>query len=322
MISARNNVLKVVVMSESRFLQQVRFCLFRGWLLYLLIVVAAFTLIDMKKLSSHARPSTLSRLRPDYQLMTQAVEGRLPFDRKIFEDQVVYLQNVNAVMGERADANILLAYSYYQLQEQAKARKLFIRSLELNPTSFWVHYDLAVLAFASGDLDKTVSLLGSAVQQDINLNMRFLLTSRVFLPLISEGGYSPQKFYDALRSGYSDAYKMLILIEFPRERFSDVAQHAQLGMGFASNDADRAFFLYFAGVAAMKMGDLATAGRVLEECLRIDPEHPEALASMGVLLNQAGRKELASGFIARAQLAKTKRGPGVPNLQDFKLRVF
>jgi tetratricopeptide (TPR) repeat protein len=179
-----------------------------------------------------------------------------------------------------------------------------------------------VISYARGDVDKAVVFLQNALKQDMALNMKFFMTSRVFLPLLSEGGYSPQKFYDALRSGYADAYKLMIMIEFSRDRFSEVAAMAKTGAGFSGTDDDHAFFAYFLGLAALRAGQLSAAGIAFEECLKADSEHPEALAAMGVVLTQAGRQDLASGFMARAQLAKAKRGTGLPKPQDFKMRVF
>lgn len=309
-------------MNERTFFSILRSWVSRGWVLYAVLAVAALVLVDVRKMSSHAKPSTLSRLRPNYSFLGAFADGAESIDRKALEDQRVYLENVTAVMGRRPDADALLGYVFFCLGKKSRAEELFIRSTKLNPTFFWSYYNLGVLAYSQGQTGRAREFLQTAVQLNPELSVKFLLTSRIFAPLMSDSNYSPQRFLENLYAGYADAYKMLVMTEFSGQEFGKASESAQSGLKMAPTAADRSFFLYFIGASALKAGALSTAVKAFEECLKLDAEHPEALAGMALVLKSVGQQDIAAAFVERARTARPKRESALPRPDEFRIRVF
>ena len=300
----------------------IRSWLSRGWVLYAALAIVMLFLVDARRLSAHAKPVTLSRLRPDYTYIGGFAKGIFPLDRKSLEDQRVYLENVNAIMSERPDADSLLAYVYYLLGEKSQAEELFVRASRLNPTFFWNYFDLGVLTWSRGDSDKASSYLQTAVDLNPELSIKFFVTSRIFLPLVVEAGYSPPMFQERLFAGYAEAYKILVMIEYSGHKYAQALAYARAGIRYSHDAKDQAYFYYYIGASALRMNVFPVAVKAFEETIKLYPEHPEALASMGLLLKTMGQETAAAEVLQQAKVAAEKNGSALPKSDDFKVGVF
>lgn len=311
-------------MKEKEILpaRNLRYWFFRGWLLYALLAGAGLVLVDINKMVKHAGPSTLSRLRPSYSYISQFADGVVAFNRKSLEDYRLYLENVNRIMGERPDVDALLGYVTFYLGDKKKAEEYWVKSSKLNPSFFWNYYCLGVLSFSRGEHEQAKVFLQKAVVAKPELSMGFLLTSRIFIPLLHEGGYTPQKLLERLYSGYADAYKILVLIAFSGQNYDRALSYSQDGFKMSAFEKDQVFFLYYVGVSAYKQGNLPLASKAWEECLRLDKDHPEALIGMASILNMTGKKDVARVLMDRSNILQKKQSGGLSRSEDFKVKVF
>lgn len=293
----------------------------RGWILLLAVALFAVAFVDYKKMSEHAWPSTLSRLRPSYAVLVNVVDQKKPFEETIFEDFIHYLSEVNKIVGQRFDADILLAYSKYQLGYKSAAQTLFVSAMERNPSYFWSYYNLGLLSYRNGDMANATSLLERAAFMDPELSLKFILTSRIFLPLTSEGGYNTARFHENIRKARVDCFHLLAHVYLAAAQFDKVIVISQKALETAKQDETANFYYYWA-TALMKKGEWMQAGQVFEKCLTLMPDHPEALAGLGIVMQQINQPILSASYMGRAQAAHSERGTALPDFQKLQLRVF
>ncbi|NTV29657.1 MAG: hypothetical protein HGA80_06215 [Candidatus Omnitrophica bacterium] len=127
---------------------------------------------------------------------------------------------------------------------------------------------------------------------------------------------------ERLYAGYVDAYKILVMIGYSHQQWGQVEALSQTALRIPANEADRAFFFYFFGAAALHSGDTTVAARAFEECLKLDSEHVEALAGTCAILKAAGREDVAQPFVDRLNAERDKKDSSLPGPGTFRVKVF
>jgi tetratricopeptide (TPR) repeat protein len=293
-------------------------------MLVFLLVLGGFLYFftDHKKLHRYAGLTTISRLRPAYTYLADFADGKAELDLRSLQDQSIYLENVLSVIGEIPDALALLAYCDAYQGRTKEAERLLLRSIEKNPSFFWSYYTLGVLSYQAKDNLKAIEYLGQAVRLDPQLTLKFITTSRVYSPLVNDAGYTLEKFFTNLESGILDARRMLASAYFVSGKFADALLASEIGLRLARQDAQRAFFLYYAGASAVGLKDFSKALRYFDLCLRLQPQHGESLAAMSVILKRIGQEDLSQQLALKAKDALSSRGSALPRAEDFRIRVF
>lgn len=309
-------------MNKKRLLELGCSLLSSGFVFYIFLALLFLFSVDRVRLFAHASPSTLSRLRPNYQRLADMAKGLSPMDRKPFADMAVYLERVNALMAERSDARLLLGYCYFQLEDYRRAQENFERALSLSDSFFWAYHASGVLALRRGDRSAAAGYFRSALNVSPEKSLQSLLTSRIFLPFIVEAGYSPQDFFLRLLQGRVEALGLLSSLLMEEGDFQSLAATARQGLEAAQTDKDRAAFFYYTGFALRNIGQFPAAFRFQQEALKLSPEHPGALEESALLLQAAGQSEAASFLFERARVNSAEKTGFLFDARSVSVRAF
>ncbi len=291
---------KVFFVNKKNFFGFVRSFMTSGFVFYIVLALLFLFCVDRVRLAAHAGPSTLSRLRPNYQALADIAKGKRPADRKTYGDMAVYLEKVNVVMGDRADARLLLGYCYFNLDDHKRSQENFAHALRLSDGYFWAYHGAGVLAMRRGDKLSASGYFRSALAISADQSLQNMLTSRIFLPFIVEAGYTPQDFFISLAQGRVEALGLLCTLLTETGDFQALADTARQGVEVALTDRDRAAFFYYMGFALRNIGQIPAAFKFQQEALKLSPEHPGALQESALVLKAAGQSEAASFLLERA----------------------
>lgn len=309
-------------MNKKSLFELARSFLTSGFVFYISLAFLFLFCVDRVRLSAHAGPSTLSRLRPNYQLLADIEKSKRPSDSKAYRDMAVYLENVNAVMGDRADARLLLGYCYFYLNDHRRSRENFARALRLSNHYFWAYHGAGVLAMRCGDKLSASGHFRSALAISADQSLQSMLTSRIFLPFIVEAGYTPQDFFIRLNQGRVEALGLLCTLLMETEDFQALADTARQGVEVALTDRDRAAFFYYMGFALRNIGQIPAAFKLQQEVLRLSPDHPGALQESALILQSAGKSEAAVFLLERVRANSGKASGFLFEAAAVPVRAF
>jgi tetratricopeptide (TPR) repeat protein len=91
-------------------------------------------------------------------------EGQTELATSAYKRAIELAESALSVNPSDADATVLLAHYYANIDESERARQLVARALKLAPQNMYVRYDAAVTNVSLGEADKALAAIEQAVE--------------------------------------------------------------------------------------------------------------------------------------------------------------
>jgi len=163
----------------------------RAIVFYLIVGAVLFYTIDRKKVSDHAWPKTLSRLRVEYSYLISVVNGAEPELVK-FIDGKRYFNAVLRLAGASSGVELFLGMSSYYMGDRVAARDHFLRVKNREPGFFWPYYNLALFAYEDKDYPAMEAYCQQAFLSPTDKSVLYMKTRPVYQPLFVENGFTSE----------------------------------------------------------------------------------------------------------------------------------
>ncbi len=158
---------------------------------YLLVLLFVFLAVDYKKVISHSRPKTLSRLRVPYAYLVDSISNNKQ-SRDKYIDGIRYFNAIDSIYGDRPDTNIFLGVSFFYIGKIDSSKAYFLKLVDSVPGFFWGYYNLALLAYKERNYLLAIDYCQKAFESPMDKTVAFMMSSKVYQPLFIENGFTPQ----------------------------------------------------------------------------------------------------------------------------------
>lgn len=211
-------------MIGSKFLKKLAGWCKSVWPYYLTAYMLVFSLIGIG-LAHHTGANiyrqVLNRLRPadfkPFMTKTQTPEQT--------DEAFRFFVRAKDVMRQDADAWGIYGYFSYLKGNRKEAIRAYETALELNPTFYWFHYNLAVLHYQAGEYEKAASYILETRKLNLFFTFLFIRESRhMYLPFIVSVTDNPQpalmsqyKEKSQIADRYLELYQSVSLFQEPPE---------------------------------------------------------------------------------------------------------
>jgi len=254
-----------------------------------------------------AKTTTLDHLRPPLNALARHIRTREPLPPGQFRAYIPYYQRVVEYFPSMAEAHTILGFCYAASGDPEKAVNAYQGSIQVNPEFFWSYYNLGLILFRAGRYDAAASLLENAVTKNPAVTMRVLYGSPAYRQIMASDTQFDYAVDKALRSGYREAYELLVL---SYERMGQHPQMLQTAVRAAQAGLDNdGRFSYYAGKAAYLVQDHPGAVTFLRESIRKDENNADAYRVLGLSFQATGSEDLA-GQAFRQESVRRLRAEG------------
>ncbi|HBR15298.1 MAG TPA: hypothetical protein DD723_07130 [Candidatus Omnitrophica bacterium] len=290
----------------------------QGIVVYLLLFLLFHWIVDYERLEI----KTLNRATPlSFEYLTKTAEAHESFDKKKLKEFFLYFKTVTHYRPDMADAVGMLGFCYYHLGDSQKAMEAYQKAIDLNPSFFWFHYNLGVIYFQKGRYEEAIKVLRRALKTDPLKTVEFILSSRIYLPLISK---DKEKWAEAvtgqIEKTYQKCYGMLVLGYYYLGKPADLINVANYAV--ARRFADLEMFYYYMGLSAYQLKEYEKALYFLKECVRVNPVNAEAFRYLGLSLKSLGNQEVGDKMIKKAEILHDDQGSPVSFEKKIELGMF
>ena len=292
-----------------RFVRVLKNVLLRGWLLYLLVGLLLFKVLDHERL----QVKILNELRVPIDYLILFSRGEAPLQRGRLVQQLDYYQKLSTIFSDSAEAPGILGFCEYYLGNTERAIGYFQEARIQGSDIFWFPYNLGLIYYWSGDYSRAAEFFRESLTKNMQVNHAMILLSLIYRnyddPLKNVDGIVPnlqdldveQMVRHRLRDGYEDALRYLVLSFKALGQDAAVIQTAQ--MALRQDVRDKIFFYYEVGAAAARMGQDHYAIAPLTECVLLNPQHRPALLLLAECYENLQDVSVAQFFLDRAQAA-------------------
>jgi serine/threonine-protein kinase len=115
-------------------------------------------------------------------------EGQTESARQAYTKAIELAEDVLRVNPSDADATVMLAHYYANIDQSERAKELLARALKLAPQSMFVCYDAAVTNVSLGETEKALSAIEQAVELGYPVNL--LSVDAGLVPLMSSDRFT------------------------------------------------------------------------------------------------------------------------------------
>lgn len=217
---------------------------------------------------------------------------------KQYERAVRVFIRVNEALPRTYEVLYNLGIALYNLDRNDEAARYLAEAADLNPAPAETHFRLGLIASARSDRANAVEEFKHATERDQkNANYHYLLGREYFRAGFWEGAVN--EFSRAMEIEPTHAAYVLARAD---------ANYRRGEWAASTDDFDRAASLdpgiesieYWQGYAHRAAGNFDLARQYLEKFLLKNPDHVDALGSLGYVAIEQGRLEDADGPLRRA----------------------
>lgn len=233
------------------------------------------------------------------QYLFDVAEGIQIRDQMQLEQYNAYYGNIIAETPGAADALGMLGHCSYSLGKMEIAVTAFQRAVQMEPRFFWFYHNLGAIYFQSGDYPRAAGILRAGLKVKPEDTLKFLFSSKAYLPLVMKFGKTPALLETRLQEGYRNSYKLLLLSYFSSGDFQNAIETAVEAMTRGGDQED--FFYDYAGRAAYQLHDYGRALSFLQQAVEKNAKNAEAFYYLGLSLKALGKNEIASQALQQAK---------------------
>jgi len=289
--------------------------------IYLAVFLAFYFFLDISPAVRTAQLRVLNRVIPTSgKYLIDLMDRKAEFDKDRMAEHLLYFQKVVEFLPQRADSHAMLGFCYFYAGQTKKALAGYERSVELNPAFFWSDYNLGLLYFKEGRYQQAVEPLHLALSTNPEVTLAIFYSSKVYGDIIQEENIPQGEVLRRLQEGYADARRLLVLSYYAlgeyQKMFEEAARAIQL-----QQDRD-GFFHYYAGLAAYHTQDHRSTVLFLDQFLKRNPGHKEALYHMAMAVRAMGQPALADNFMKRHAAAGESEGLLEQAREGLRVRIF
>lgn len=295
----------------------------RLYLVYGLFALFLVFLWHNPAIMRNAVAQTVSRLTPPINYFKLFVEPQGNYDKDRLKDCIYYHQKVAYFFPfQSPEANTMLGFCYYRINNVARAVEAYQRSLELNPVYFWSYYNLGVISFKQEKYPEAYMYFRKATEQDLVKSMYIISNSKVYLDVISSDAkaadaYNPEQ---SVRRGYGRAYRGVMAALFKAERYNELLQFAIKSI--ADKNDENGVYYHYAGLAAFNLKAFDKAAILFEKAIELNQQNADAVLYLGLCLQAVGRNDIARGYMATASKLHAQYGSFADKYENFDVQLF
>ncbi len=129
---------------------------------------------------------------------------------QILQQYITYFKIVSGMGGRSADAYALLGFCYARLGRADTALSFFEKAAALNPSSFWIYYDVAVLYLKRNLYPQAAQMFSRALRIEPTQAFRSMYSSKIYVDMLAGQEVSAQTVGQQLEQGYAKAKQLLV----------------------------------------------------------------------------------------------------------------
>ena len=244
--------------------------------------------------------------------------GVQPRDQSRLEQYNAYYSVIAAELPKAADALGMLGHSSYALGKMEIAATAFQKAIQLEPRFFWFYHNLGAIYFKNGDYPKAATILRAGLEVSEDDTLKFLLSSKAYLPLVIRFEKKPALLEARLRDGYLKSYKLLVSSYFSLRDYASTIEFATEAVTRGGGHDD--FFYDYAGRAAYQLKEYARAVKFFQQAVEKNAENSDAFYFLGLSLKAIGREKIAAQAFQQARRLHEQHAPSPP--LAIELQIF
>ena len=285
--------------------------------LYLLIFFLLGLLIDYDIIVARA----LNELQPDsFSILIQLSQNKKDISRSDLDRYIYYYRKIAENLTLRDDAYALLGFCYFHQGKDAKAVEAYTKAAQINPYLFWHNYNLGLIYFKSKKYKEAVTYFKKAKETDLEYNLDYLLSSRIFIPILSESPPTVPQLKMSLQKSYQDCYFLSIMAYDHLENYHQMLYEAGMAIHYVTGEHD--VFLFYAGLAAYKAKDYARAIFFLTQSTRLNPKNSQTFFYIAQSAKALGQEEVYKNVLASSQILSSQTSSSLPDEDSFYLKLY
>jgi len=259
------------------------------------------------RIAAKAKMTSLNQAMPhSFVHLLKLSDNQEKPDIEYINNCIHYYEMIAEFMPNQPDAYGMLGFLYYHIQDIEKSIYFYKKAIALNSGFFWYHYNLGVIYFENEQFFEAVGYLSEAMQKDISMVLRMIFLSKLHIQMKANIKGIDETILPNFVQGQKNCLRMLVfslyhLNEF--EKMFNIAVNA-----IKSNFDQEGYFFCYAGLAAYEMKDYKKAIELLNESIRKNSDHPDALNYLGLSLKALGQEKQSKEVLSKASvLLKIKK---------------
>ena len=137
--------------------------------------------------------------------------SRVYFDERKLRVFTRYFQRVVSYMPSLPEAQAMAGFCAYYEGNRKRAIEFYSKAVSLDPTYFWYAYDLGVILFEDGQIEKGEVTLQKALKLKPGRILEVLSTSKIYHQILSAIPQLNYDFKDSYVQAHQDIAQRLIL---------------------------------------------------------------------------------------------------------------
>ncbi|MBZ0165859.1 MAG: tetratricopeptide repeat protein [Candidatus Omnitrophica bacterium] len=288
-------------------------------LIFYLLLYGIFVLAsDSQKIREGIQVRTLNNLIP--RSYTGLIDLNLtgsptPDDRTT--ELIRYYRKIVEYHPGFHDAYGVLAFCYYHAGEKNRA----LATLEQSPEAlnyFWNAFHLALLQYELRRYDQSMATLYQLLKMNPQLSMLYVKNSPMILQPILREARAADSVAANLHQGYLDATRLLVKCHYLNQQYADALRISLRNT--AASAEQRAYFLKYAGLSALKLGQTDQALAYFRESLEANPQQADVYESLSELFLTMNNPALVNQ--ARQMRDRLEKEKPADLSEIFRPRIF
>lgn len=225
--------------------------------------------------------------------------GSFLFDNKKYKEAIDEMGKAVRLFPTNYLINLLLAYSYSQLQDHSNASDYFEKCLNLRENDVTVLNGLAFTKYSNGEVDTALVLLNRALKIDPNNAQVYGMIGMI---------YSKKEMYSESDSAYEKAVSLdpedpLLLNNYAyslSERGLQLQRCLEMAKKAIEKVPDNSSYLDTIGWVYYMLNDYEKAKEFVQKSLDIEPDNATVLDHLGDIYYKLGNKIKAKEYWEKA----------------------
>ncbi len=305
----------------SRLREVLKIIYKRLFVLYLVVFFLIYFIVDWKKMTAHAKATTLSRLMPTYDYLVAYIEGQEPFDRVKLEEYEYYYERLLDSL-QWPDIQGMMGFCHYHLGHEKLAIKAYKRAIQINPNYFAFHYNLGLIYFKKGLYEEAIKNVLAALETDWEYNLHFIHQSKTYLPILKRTGKLESEVVQRLQKGYYSCYTILVLSYYYLKKYPQMFYVCRDALEHIDGEEKKRLFYFYSALASYQLKEYKKSIFFLQEYISFIPDDPDAFNYMGLSFRALGMEPLAQKALTQAALFKDREDPKALVEHGLTLHIF
>jgi len=290
------------------------FC--RLWMLFLLTFLLLSFIVSENKVNVRI----LNYLRDSSWYINRYAEGIEAYDEFKFIESLEYYQKINEIMPKLPLAHGMLGYVYYHLGMEKHAVNSFNQAISFDSQFFGFYYNMGIAYFKNGEWQKAHNILKRGVQIDPERSIVYynVAAEKRFKDESSKKAWISKQL-NFLKEGYLNAYKMIIVSYDKQGKYESMYAVAKGRSESLKKDSD--FFHFYAGKAAIKLGQENLALYHFNECIKVNSNYIDAYKYLVDLTTALGKGKIAQIYKIKLMKLENKQNE-FDQFDGERLKIF